>query len=76
LNHNGGINSGGHNSDSDGSVLWDAMDVARHFKISRATVYRKVASGELPHVRVFGTLVRFEPKAMRALVSGKATATR
>lgn len=48
-------------------VLWDAKDVAAFLKVSRATVYRMKDAGRIPFVRVFGSLVRFDPEAIRAL---------
>lgn len=46
------------------ATLWDANDVARHLKCSRQTVYRKAEAGQLPCLRVFGSLLRFEPAAI------------
>jgi excisionase family DNA binding protein len=54
-------------SDASDLVLWDATEVARRLGVSRATVYRKVEAGKLPYVRVFGTVLRFEPDAILKL---------
>jgi excisionase family DNA binding protein len=40
--------------------LLTVADVARRLRISKATVYRLVAEGKLPHVRV-GNSIRFLP---------------
>jgi excisionase family DNA binding protein len=53
------------------TVFWDAKDVAARLKCSRQTVYRKKDSGELPHIKVFGTLVRFDPDVVMAIARGK-----
>lgn len=48
-------------------VLWDAADVAKFLKLTRCTVYRRVAAGTIPHMRVLGTLIRFDPCTIRRL---------
>ncbi len=50
--------------------LWDARDVARHLKMSRAWVYQATASGVLPCVRL-GSRVRFHPEVIRAWLRGE-----
>lgn len=46
-------------------ALWDANDVARYLKASRAWVYMKSEQGALPCLRI-GGLVRFNPATVRA----------
>ena len=53
------------------TILWDAADTAKLFKVSRQTIYRKAASGELPCIKVFGTLLRFDPEVMRKIAAGE-----
>ncbi len=55
------------------ALLWDAKDAAAFFKVSRQTIYRQVEAGKLPHIKVFGTLLRFDPEAMKALAASKTT---
>lgn len=47
--------------------LWTVRDVATFLRVSRSTVYAKVAAGLIPHRRVVGHL-RFVPDEIRALV--------
>ena len=49
--------------------LWDAIDVARYLKVSRSWVYHQAEAGLLPHLRV-GSLLRFDPDAIRAYAKG------
>ena len=49
--------------------LWDAQDVARYLKVSRSWVYHQAEAGLLPHLRV-GSLLRFDPDAIRAYAKG------
>ena len=49
--------------------LWDAMHVARYLKVSRSWVYHQAEAGLLPHLRV-GSLLRFDPDAIRAYAKG------
>ncbi len=51
-----------------GTVLWDARDVAVYFKVSRSWVYRAAETGRIPCVRVLGSLLRFEPDAIKAIL--------
>lgn len=60
--------SGSGNSESGG--LWDAGRVAAELGCSVKTVYRKTRSGVIPCVRVFGTMVRYRPKDIVAMVDG------
>ncbi len=41
--------------------LLTVADVARMLRLSKATVYKLVAEGKLPHVRI-GHAIRFVPK--------------
>ena len=55
------------NSPSDGDEpLWTALDVARYFQVSRATVYNLANRGALPVVRI-GAGIRFHPATVRDL---------
>ncbi|MBM4281794.1 MAG: helix-turn-helix domain-containing protein [Deltaproteobacteria bacterium] len=47
--------------------LWKVSDVATFLRVSRSTVYAKVAAGLIPHRRVVGQL-RFVPDEIRSLV--------
>lgn len=59
---------------NDGSdTLWDANDVARYLKVSRSWVYHRAEAGLLPYLRV-GSLLRFEPGAIRAHVRDQGAA--
>ena len=44
--------------------LWDANQAAKFMGVSRSWIYQRVEAGLLPHIRV-GSLVRFEPEALR-----------
>ena len=44
--------------------LWTWREVARALKVSRSWVYAKAERGELPSLRVGGSL-RFDPAAVR-----------
>ncbi|HEY6220996.1 MAG TPA: helix-turn-helix domain-containing protein [Candidatus Eisenbacteria bacterium] len=44
--------------------LLTVADVARMLRLSRATVYKLVAAGKLPHVRV-GNEIRFVPGRLK-----------
>lgn len=57
---------------TDHEGLWDANDVARYLKASRSWVYQRAERGELPCLRI-GGLLRFDPKAIRALALGQAS---
>ncbi len=57
-----------------GETLWDVDDVAGYLNVSTSWVYNAVASGNLPVVRV-GSLLRFNPDAMRDLVGGGKAAS-
>ena len=45
--------------------LWTVADVAEYTQMSRSWVYKKVAKGELPHVKI-GSQTRFNPAAVAA----------
>lgn len=51
-------------------ALWDANDVANHFKCKRKTVYNMAEDGRLPCVRI-GGLLRFDPEKIRAIGRGE-----
>jgi excisionase family DNA binding protein len=50
--------------------LWTARDVAAFLNVSRSWVYLRAAAGDLPTQRV-GSLLRFEPEAIRAYARGE-----
>ena len=50
----------------DETTLWDANDVAHFLKVSVSWVRHRSAAGLLPSVRI-GGVVRYDPKAIRAL---------
>ena len=50
--------------------LWSAEDVARFLGASRSWVYARVASGEMPHLRLSGQMVRFDPDEVRNWARG------
>jgi excisionase family DNA binding protein len=45
----------------DVDCLLTVAEVARRLRVSRATVYKLVAEGKLPHVRI-GNAIRFTPQ--------------
>jgi excisionase family DNA binding protein len=52
--------------------LWTVADVAHYARCSRALVYQKAASGELPACRPGGgSLLRFEPEVAKAWARGE-----
>jgi excisionase family DNA binding protein len=48
--------------------LLTVADVARMLRLSKASVYRLVAEGKLPHVRI-GNAIRFIPSQIRVVRS-------
>ena len=50
--------------------LWDPLDVARFFGISRNSVYAQIDAGTLPCVRI-GGLLKFDPIKIRAIGRGE-----
>ena len=48
-------------------TLWTAKDVARYVKGSVSWVYKAAEAGLLPCVRI-GSMLRFEPAAVRSFV--------
>jgi hypothetical protein len=54
----------------DDDRLWDPLDVARYFGISRNSVYAQVDAGTLPCVRV-GGLLKFDPAKIRSIGRGE-----
>jgi excisionase family DNA binding protein len=50
--------------------LWTVDDVAAFLKVSKAWVYKRASSGELP-CRHLGGLRRFEPAAIRRYIQGE-----
>ncbi len=53
--------------------LWDPLDVARFFGVSRNSVYAQVDAGKLPCVRI-GGLLKFDPIKIRAIGRGEQRA--
>lgn len=51
--------------------LWDVKDVARYLRASRSWTYKAAERNVIPSVRI-GSLLRFEPKAIREFVAGLA----
>lgn len=45
------------------SEYWDIREAAAALKVSTSFLYKKVASGECPHVKA-GRLVRFKPSRL------------
>jgi excisionase family DNA binding protein len=52
--------------------LWTVDDVAAYLKISKAWVYKRAASGELPCLHLGGRR-RFKPEAVRRFSEGERT---
>lgn len=50
--------------DGKNEALWDAGEVAAFLKVDKDSVYRWVAQGRLPAIKV-GKLTRFRPEAIR-----------
>lgn len=50
--------------------LWTADDVAAFLRISTSMVYKLARGRALPAVKV-GTLLRFDPEAVRAFTRGR-----
>jgi excisionase family DNA binding protein len=48
--------------------LWDVRDVARYLRTSRSWTYKAAERNIIPSVRI-GSLLRFEPKAIREFVA-------
>ena len=51
-------------------TLWDVKDVARYLKVSASWIYKLAEIDDLPHFRV-GTLLRFNPPAIRGWLAAK-----
>lgn len=49
--------------------LWDVKDLARYLHTSRSWAYKAEEKNVIPSVRI-GSLLRFEPKAIREYVAG------
>lgn len=49
--------------------LWDVKDLARYLHASRSWAYKAAERKIIPSVRI-GSLLRFEPKAIREYVAG------
>lgn len=47
--------------------LWTVKDVARFLNIAEKTVRNKVSLGQMPHVKIDGSL-RFKPEVIRRIV--------
>lgn len=52
--------------------LWTVKEVAEFLRVSTSWTYQKVASGELPYVKV-GALVRFHRNDIEAYARGEWT---
>ena len=55
----------------DADQLWNVRDVARYLRASRSWVYKAAERNTIPAVRV-GSLLRFDPSAIRAYVAALA----
>lgn len=44
--------------------LWNVRQTAKYFQVSVDTIYRRCASGEMPHAKLGGVL-RFSPARLR-----------
>jgi excisionase family DNA binding protein len=49
-----------------GTTLWTSDDVAAFLRVSTSWVRHRVAAGKLPHLRIGGWMVRFDPDEIRA----------
>lgn len=56
--------------DADRQGLWNTKDVAAFLRVSRSWVYHQAEAGLLPCMRV-GSLLRYEPDAIRRFVRGE-----
>lgn len=52
------------------SALWTASDVTQYLLVSRSTLYRLSATGELPAVRI-GRSIRWRPESVRAWLNSR-----
>ncbi len=52
--------------------LWTVDDVARYLTASRSWVYKAAERGDLPCLRI-GSMLRFDPAAVRAFANGAAS---
>ena len=55
-----------------GDALWTAQDVADYLKCSKSFVYKMSEAGKLKGLRI-GTLLRFEPVAVRAFAGAASS---
>lgn len=53
------------------SGMWTTEDVAAFLKVSVSWVRHRVAANKLPHHRVGGWIVRFEPAEIRAWATSR-----
>lgn len=53
--------------------LWTVADVANRLKVSRSSVYRMAAAGEIPQVKLGGvrSLVRFDGEEIEKWINSK-----
>jgi len=51
--------------------MWTAEDVAAYLNVSVSWVRHRVAANKLPHHRVGGWIVRFDPAEIRAWASSR-----
>lgn len=56
--------------EADRQGLWNTRDVAAFLRVSRSWVYHQAEAGLLPCLRV-GSLLRYEPDAIRRFVRGE-----
>lgn len=52
-----------------GEPLWSVKDVALYLRASKSWVYKAAERNAIPTVRI-GSLLRFEPSAIREFVTG------
>lgn len=51
--------------------MWTAEDVAAYLKVSVSWVRHRVAANKMPHHRVGGWMVRFDPAEIRAWATSR-----
>jgi excisionase family DNA binding protein len=53
------------------AAMWTAEDVAAHLKVSLSWVRHRVAANKLPHHRIGGWIIRFDPAEIRAWATSR-----
>ena len=53
------------------AAMWTAEDVAAHLKVSVSWVRHRVAANRLPHHRIGGWIIRFDPAEIRAWATSR-----